>query len=56
MGLRKHTISWLQLSNTVEDNGVPFDRTRLEIAQQIMQEDIDNAVAKLYEFPEGATI
>ena len=36
----------------VENNGVPFDSERLEIAQQIMQEDIDNAVAKLYEFPE----
>ena len=36
----------------VENNGVPFDRERLEIAQQIMQEDIDEAVAKLYEFPE----
>jgi DNA polymerase I-like protein with 3'-5' exonuclease and polymerase domains len=36
----------------VEDNGVPFDRERLEIAQQIMQEDIEKAVAELYEFPE----
>lgn len=35
-----------------EDNGVPFDRERLEIAQQIMQEDIEKAVAELYEFPE----
>lgn len=36
----------------VESNGVPFDRTRLEMAQEIMQQDIEAAIAKLYEFPE----
>ena len=33
-----------------QDNGVPFDRERLEKGRDLMQEDIDNAVAKLYEF------
>jgi DNA polymerase I-like protein with 3'-5' exonuclease and polymerase domains len=36
----------------VENNGVPFDRERLEFASGVMQEDIANAVAELYEFPE----
>ena len=36
----------------VESNGVPFDKTRLEMAQGIMTKDIDAAVEKLYEFPE----
>ena len=36
----------------VENNGVPFDRERLEFAQGVMQEDITQAVAELYEFPE----
>ena len=35
----------------IQDNGVPFDRYRLEKAQNIMQEDIDAAIAKLYENP-----
>ena len=36
----------------VESNGVPFDRVRLETAQEIMQNDINVAIEKLYEFPE----
>ena len=36
----------------VEGNGVPFDSFRLEKAQKIMQEDIDNAVDKLQSYPE----
>ena len=36
----------------VENNGVPFDRERLEFAQGVMQEDIGKAGAELYEFPE----
>ena len=36
----------------VQDNGVPFDRTRLLVAQEVMQDDIDNAVQELYTFPE----
>jgi DNA polymerase I-like protein with 3'-5' exonuclease and polymerase domains len=35
----------------MQDNGVPFDRERLEKAQLMMQKDIDNAVTKLYENP-----
>ena len=34
-----------------QDNGVPFDRIRLEQSQEIMQEDIDKAVAGLYKNP-----
>jgi DNA polymerase I-like protein with 3'-5' exonuclease and polymerase domains len=32
-----------------QDNGVPFDRTRLLFAQEAMQTDIDNAISTLYE-------
>jgi DNA polymerase I-like protein with 3'-5' exonuclease and polymerase domains len=35
----------------MQDNGVPFDRARLQKAQQMMQKDIDDAVEKLYENP-----
>ena len=31
-----------------QDNGVPFDKKRLYTAQNIMQDDIDNAIASLY--------
>ena len=34
-----------------QDNGVPFNRKRLEISQQLMQDDIDKAVADLYKNP-----
>ena len=33
----------------VQDNGVPFDRSRLFVAQEAMMDDIDKAIAKLYE-------
>tara|TARA_B100000035_G_scaffold114636_1_gene97162 strand:- start:1018 stop:3285 length:2268 start_codon:yes stop_codon:yes gene_type:complete len=32
-----------------QDNGVPFDRTRLLVAQEAMQTDIDTAISTLYE-------
>jgi DNA polymerase I-like protein with 3'-5' exonuclease and polymerase domains len=35
----------------MQDNGVPFERSRLEKAQLMMQTDIDASVAKLYENP-----
>lgn len=35
----------------VQDNGVPFDRQRLLIAQELMQSDIDEAVKTLYKNP-----
>lgn len=35
----------------VQDNGVPFDRQRLLVAQELMQSDIDKAVQTLYENP-----
>jgi DNA polymerase I-like protein with 3'-5' exonuclease and polymerase domains len=35
----------------IQDNGVPFDRQRLLLAQDIMQTDIDNAIEELYRDP-----
>ena len=32
-----------------QDNGVPFDRMRLLVGQEAMQDDIDEAIAALYE-------
>ena len=34
----------------IQDNGVPFDRERLEKGRDLMQADIDKAVNELYEF------
>ena len=34
----------------IQDNGVPFDRERLEKGRDLMQADIDEAVNQLYEF------
>ena len=34
----------------IQDHGVPFDKERLLKGKDLMQEDIDKAVAKLYEF------
>jgi DNA polymerase I-like protein with 3'-5' exonuclease and polymerase domains len=36
----------------IQDNGVPFDRDRLQLAQGIMQDDIDRSIAALYKIPE----
>ena len=36
----------------VESNGVPFDRERLVKSSVLMQEEIDEAVSKLYEYTE----
>ena len=38
-----------------QDNGVPFDRQRLLKSTSLMQEDIDKAVASLYEYTEVKT-
>lgn len=35
----------------IQDNGVPFDRCRLEFSQNEMQKDIDAAIEKLYQNP-----
>ena len=35
----------------VQDNGVPFDKMRLLVAQNLMQDDIDAAVGTLYKNP-----
>ena len=37
-----------------QDNGVPFNRKRLEISQELMQDDIDKAIATLYKNPKIA--
>ncbi len=34
-----------------QDNGVPFDKTRLYKSQELMQDQIDEAVSKLYKNP-----
>ena len=36
----------------MQDIGVPFDRKRLELAQNLMTEDIEEAINGLYNFPE----
>ena len=36
----------------VESNGVPFDRERLEKSSVLMQEEIEDAVSKLYDYKE----
>jgi len=36
----------------IQDIGVPFDRKRLELAQNLMTEDIEKAINSLYDFPE----
>lgn len=36
------------LLEDIQNNGVPFDRSRLVKAQKMMQTDIDNAVAEMY--------
>lgn len=36
----------------IESNGVPFDEDRLRLGQQTMTQDIENAVTRLYEYPE----
>jgi len=36
----------------IQDNGVPFDRQRLIVAQELMQNDIDEAIRTLYENPQ----
>ena len=36
----------------MQDIGVPFDRKRLELAQNLMTEDIEEAITGLYNFPE----
>ena len=35
-----------------QDTGVPFDRKRLEVSQNIMEADIQQAINRLYEFKE----
>ena len=37
---------------TTQDNGVPFDPSRLSVAQELMQDNIDVAIEELYKVPE----
>ena len=36
----------------MQDNGVPFDRDRLSVSQELMQTEIDKSVTTLYQNPE----
>jgi len=35
----------------IQDNGVPFDKERLQKSTVLMQEEIDEAIEKLYQYP-----
>ena len=35
----------------IQDNGVPFDKERLQKSTVLMQEEIDQAIEKLYQYP-----
>ena len=54
---QNHKLKWVydnilipgtRFLTDAQDNGVPFDKKRLYLAQNIMQDDIDNAIATLY--------
>ena len=47
-------IPGCRMLTDIQDNGVPFDKDRLAKGTVLMQEDIDSAVAELYEFDEVA--
>jgi DNA polymerase I-like protein with 3'-5' exonuclease and polymerase domains len=47
-------IPGCRMLTDIQDNGVPFDKDRLVKGTILMQEDIDSAVAELYEFDEVA--
>jgi DNA polymerase I-like protein with 3'-5' exonuclease and polymerase domains len=44
-------IPGCRMLTDIQDNGVPFDKMRLLKGRDLMQDNIDEAVAKLYEFP-----
>jgi DNA polymerase I-like protein with 3'-5' exonuclease and polymerase domains len=45
-------IPGVRFLTKIQDNGVPFDADRLKIAQKIMDENIQEATKRLYEYPE----
>ena len=45
-------IPAMRFLKEAQDAGVPFDRKRLEVSQNIMEADIQQAVSRLYEFEE----
>ena len=49
---RQILVPGMQFLKDVQDSGVPFDRKRLEVAQELMENDIRNAELELYKFKE----
>ena len=45
-------IPGMQFLKDIQDTGVPFDRTRLEVAQNLMEEEIQKSIGNLYQYPE----
>jgi len=45
-------IPGIHFLKDIQDIGVPFDRKRLELAQNLMEDDIEEAINNLYNFPE----
>ena len=45
-------IPGIHFLKDIQDIGVPFDRKRLELAQNLMEDDIEEAINSLYNFPE----
>lgn len=45
-------IPGVRFLTQVQDNGVPFDKERLKLAQSIMTANIDEATKQLYSYPE----
>ena len=45
-------IPGMQFLKDIQDTGVPFDRKRLEVAQNLMDDEIQNSIGRLYQYPE----
>ena len=45
-------IPGMQFLKDVQDTGVPFDRRRLEVAQNLMEEEVQTSINSLYKYPE----
>jgi DNA polymerase I-like protein with 3'-5' exonuclease and polymerase domains len=45
-------IPGMQFLKDIQDTGVPFDRRRLEVAQNLMEDEIQKSISNLYEYPE----
>lgn len=42
----------IRMLTDIQDNGVPFDKERLQVGQELMLQEITEAVEKLYAYPE----